>query len=40
MGDPRCGPALIGLLDSDNPTVRERAAMALAAWRSTASSNP
>ncbi|MFI2370939.1 HEAT repeat domain-containing protein [Streptomyces sp. NPDC018833] len=30
MGDPRCGPALIGLLDSDNPTVREWAAMALA----------
>jgi HEAT repeat protein len=22
VGDPRCGPALIGLLDSDNPTVR------------------
>ncbi|MFE1030005.1 hypothetical protein ACFW5I_36705 [Streptomyces sp. NPDC058818] len=30
MGDPRCGTALIGLLDSDNPTVREWAAMALA----------
>ncbi|MGW1551442.1 HEAT repeat domain-containing protein [Streptomyces sp. NPDC002346] len=30
VGDPRCGPALIGLLDSDNPTVREWAAMALA----------
>ncbi|WP_342746937.1 CPCC family cysteine-rich protein [Streptomyces aidingensis] len=24
VADPRCGPALIGLLDSDNPTVRER----------------
>ncbi|WP_234439908.1 hypothetical protein [Streptomyces bicolor] len=23
VGDPRCGPALIGLLNSDNPTVRE-----------------
>ncbi|MFI0999063.1 HEAT repeat domain-containing protein [Streptomyces galbus] len=30
VGDPRCGPALIGLLDSDNPTVREWAATALA----------
>ncbi|GAA5207139.1 hypothetical protein GCM10023323_21440 [Streptomyces thinghirensis] len=30
VGDPRCGPALIGLLDSDNPTVREWVAMALA----------
>ncbi|GGS26116.1 CPCC family cysteine-rich protein [Streptomyces griseoviridis] len=30
VGDPRCGPALIGLLKSDNPTVREWAAMALA----------
>ncbi|MFI1969154.1 HEAT repeat domain-containing protein [Streptomyces cinnamoneus] len=30
VGDPRCGPALIGLLDSENPTVREWAAMALA----------
>ncbi|MEU3510302.1 HEAT repeat domain-containing protein [Streptomyces longwoodensis] len=30
MGDPRCGPALIGLLDSGNPTVREWAATALA----------
>ncbi|MFK4109308.1 HEAT repeat domain-containing protein [Streptomyces sp. NPDC002176] len=29
VGDPRCGPALIGLLDSDNPTVREWAAAAL-----------
>ncbi|MCU7703246.1 HEAT repeat domain-containing protein [Streptomyces albidoflavus] len=29
VGDPRCGPALIGLLDSDNPAVREWAAMAL-----------
>ncbi|WP_327133408.1 HEAT repeat domain-containing protein [Streptomyces sp. NBC_01343] len=30
VADPRCGPALIGLLNSDNPTVREWAAMALA----------
>jgi HEAT repeat protein len=30
VGDPRCGPALIGLLDSDNPTVREWAAIGLA----------
>ncbi|MFJ7044785.1 HEAT repeat domain-containing protein [Streptomyces sp. NPDC101112] len=30
VGDPRCGPTLIGLLNSDNPTVREWAAMALA----------
>ncbi|UUU31646.1 HEAT repeat domain-containing protein [Streptomyces sp. CA-210063] len=30
VGDPRCGPALIGLLDSDNSTVREWAAVALA----------
>ncbi|MFF4454674.1 HEAT repeat domain-containing protein [Streptomyces goshikiensis] len=30
VGDPRCGPALIGLLHSDNPTVREWAAIALA----------
>ncbi|UUU40204.1 HEAT repeat domain-containing protein [Streptomyces sp. NBC_00162] len=30
MGDPRCGPALIGLLGGDNPTVREWAAIALA----------
>ncbi|MFB7512813.1 HEAT repeat domain-containing protein [Streptomyces sp. NPDC056144] len=30
VGDPRCGPALIGLLASDKPTVREWAAMALA----------
>jgi hypothetical protein len=30
VGDPRCGPALIGLLDSDNPTVREWAAITLA----------
>ncbi|MFE6663443.1 HEAT repeat domain-containing protein [Streptomyces sp. NPDC057697] len=33
VGDPRCGPALIGLLDSDNPTVREWAAMALASLK-------
>lgn len=30
VGDPRCGPVLIGLLKSDNPTVREWAAIALA----------
>ncbi|MET9571821.1 HEAT repeat domain-containing protein [Streptomyces virginiae] len=30
VADPRCGPALIGLLDSENPTVREWAAIALA----------
>ncbi|MEF9906129.1 HEAT repeat domain-containing protein [Streptomyces sp. P9-A2] len=30
VGDPRCGPALIRLLDSDNPTVREWAAIVLA----------
>ncbi|GAA2258997.1 hypothetical protein GCM10010430_48800 [Kitasatospora cystarginea] len=30
VADPRCGPALIGLLASENPTVREWAAMALA----------
>ncbi|MFJ9023903.1 hypothetical protein ACIRPU_28600 [Streptomyces sp. NPDC102259] len=30
MGGARCGPALIGLLNSDNATVREWAAMALA----------
>ncbi|MFG2971869.1 HEAT repeat domain-containing protein [Streptomyces sp. NPDC048331] len=30
VADPRCGPALIGLLGSDNPTVREWAAIALA----------
>ncbi|MFI2732967.1 HEAT repeat domain-containing protein [Streptomyces sp. NPDC018711] len=31
--DPRCGPALIALLHSDNPTVREWAAMALASLK-------
>ncbi|WP_166027778.1 HEAT repeat domain-containing protein [Streptomyces chilikensis] len=30
VGDPRCGPALVGLLSSDNWTVREWAAIALA----------
>lgn len=30
VGDPRCGPALIALLHSDDSTVREWAAMALA----------
>ncbi|WP_030747165.1 HEAT repeat domain-containing protein [Streptomyces griseus] len=33
VGDPRCGSALIGLLDSDNPTVREGAGMALASLK-------
>ncbi|MGA6169090.1 HEAT repeat domain-containing protein [Streptomyces sp. NPDC012600] len=33
VGDHRCGPALIGLLDSDNPTVREWAARALASLK-------
>lgn len=28
--DPRCGPALIALLNDDEPTVREWAAIALA----------
>ncbi|MFE2635446.1 HEAT repeat domain-containing protein [Streptomyces scopuliridis] len=30
VGDPHCGPALIRLLKSENPTVREWAAMASA----------
>ncbi|MCP3759199.1 HEAT repeat domain-containing protein [Streptomyces sp. TBY4] len=30
VADPRCGPALIGLLVSENPTVRQWAATALA----------
>ncbi|MFJ2651062.1 HEAT repeat domain-containing protein [Streptomyces sp. NPDC087420] len=30
VGDPRCGSALIALLGSDDPTIREWAAMALA----------
>ncbi|MFH9299297.1 HEAT repeat domain-containing protein [Streptomyces sp. NPDC017520] len=30
VADPRCGPALITLLDGDNPTVRHWAASALA----------
>ncbi|GAA2439099.1 hypothetical protein GCM10010388_29890 [Streptomyces mauvecolor] len=30
VADPRCGPALITMLDSDNPTVRQWAATALA----------
>ncbi|MFG1809247.1 HEAT repeat domain-containing protein [Streptomyces sp. NPDC049040] len=29
VADPRCGPALIGLLDSDNPDVREWSAHTL-----------
>nr|WP_324289639.1 MULTISPECIES: hypothetical protein [unclassified Streptomyces] len=33
MADPRCGPALIALLDSDDSTVREWAAMALASLK-------
>ncbi|CAM5700446.1 hypothetical protein SHIRM173S_07933 [Streptomyces hirsutus] len=28
VADPRCGPALIALLDDDDPTVREWAAIA------------
>ncbi|MFH8365817.1 HEAT repeat domain-containing protein [Streptomyces sp. NPDC018031] len=30
LADPRCGPALIGLLEGDDPTVRQWAATALA----------
>jgi hypothetical protein len=33
VGDPRCGPALIGLVTSGNPTVREWAAIALASLK-------
>ncbi|MFD3957339.1 MULTISPECIES: HEAT repeat domain-containing protein [Streptomyces] len=33
VGDLRCGPALISLLDSDNSTVREWAAIALASLK-------
>ncbi|WP_340376411.1 HEAT repeat domain-containing protein [Streptomyces sp. SS7] len=33
VADPRCGPALIALLGSDNPTVREWAAVALASLK-------
>ncbi|WP_053914492.1 HEAT repeat domain-containing protein [Streptomyces sp. SCSIO 75703] len=33
VADPRCGPALIVLLRSDDPTVREWAAMALASLK-------
>ncbi|MCQ4200721.1 HEAT repeat domain-containing protein [Streptomyces coelicoflavus] len=33
VADPRCGPALIALLDSDDSTVREWAAMALASLK-------
>ncbi|WP_406356205.1 hypothetical protein OHB56_27360 [Streptomyces sp. NBC_01635] len=33
VADPRCGPALIALLGSDDCTVREWAAMALASLR-------
>ncbi|MEU0622906.1 HEAT repeat domain-containing protein [Streptomyces rubiginosohelvolus] len=33
VADPRCGPALIALLGSDNSTVREWAAMALASLK-------
>ncbi|MEU2602049.1 MULTISPECIES: HEAT repeat domain-containing protein [Streptomyces] len=40
VGDPRCGPALIGLLDSDNPTVREWAAMALASLENNGAVEP
>ncbi|MGW7345259.1 HEAT repeat domain-containing protein [Streptomyces sp. NPDC054854] len=40
VGDPRCGPALIGLLHSDNPTVREWAAIALATLESEGAVEP
>ncbi|MEW2324152.1 HEAT repeat domain-containing protein [Streptomyces griseoincarnatus] len=40
VGDPCCGPALIGLLDSDNPTVREWAAMALASLKIDGAAEP
>ncbi|WP_411085309.1 HEAT repeat domain-containing protein [Streptomyces sp. 061-3] len=40
MSDPRCGPALIGLLDSDNPTVREWAAVALASLEIDGAAEP
>ncbi|MFE4958743.1 HEAT repeat domain-containing protein [Streptomyces sp. NPDC056653] len=40
VADPRCGPALIGLLDSDNPTVREWAAMTLASLKIEGASEP
>ncbi|RVU15577.1 HEAT repeat domain-containing protein [Streptomyces antnestii] len=40
VGDPRCGPALLGLLDSDNPTVREWAAMALASLENDGTVEP
>ncbi|MFD4868259.1 HEAT repeat domain-containing protein [Streptomyces sp. NPDC058412] len=40
VGDPRCGPALIGLLESDNPTVREWAAVALASLEIDAAVEP
>ncbi|MGW3402605.1 HEAT repeat domain-containing protein [Streptomyces zhihengii] len=33
VADPRCGPALIALLGSDNPTIRGWAAMALASLK-------
>ncbi|MFD0353939.1 HEAT repeat domain-containing protein [Streptomyces sp. NPDC127110] len=33
VADPRCGPALIALLSSNDPTVREWAAMALASLK-------
>lgn len=33
VADPRCGPALITLLSSDDSTVREWAAMALASLK-------
>ncbi|MFC9338071.1 HEAT repeat domain-containing protein [Streptomyces sp. NPDC057020] len=40
VGDPRCGPSLIALLDSDNPTVREWAAMALASLEIDGATEP
>ncbi|MEU2877474.1 HEAT repeat domain-containing protein [Streptomyces sp. NPDC007070] len=40
VGDPRCGPALICLLGSDHPTVREWAAMALASLETDGATEP
>lgn len=40
MADPRCGPALIALLGSDDSTVREWAAMALARLKTDGAVEP
>ncbi|MFJ3998254.1 HEAT repeat domain-containing protein [Streptomyces parvus] len=40
VADPRCGPALIALLGSDDCTVREWAAMALASLRTDGAVEP